>query len=140
MAQMKTVQTDADVRSFINSIEDEKRRQDCFALTELIKASTTEEPKMWGASIVGFGKYHYKYESGHEGSTCLVGFASRKQEIVIYGLQVATEFESLLATLGKHKTGKGCLYIKRLSDVNLEVLAKLVQQAAASTKRQYSKE
>ena len=139
MAQMKTVQTDADVSAFINAIEDEKRRQDCLVLVQAIATATHDEPKMWGASIVGFGIYNYKYESGREGSSCVIGFASRKQDIVIYGLRAATEFESLLPTLGKYKTLKGCLYIKRLNDVNLEVLAQLVRQASASTKRQHSK-
>ncbi len=139
MAEMKTVQTDADVSAFINAIENQKRRQDCLALVQVITTATHDEPKMWGAGIVGFGKYNYKYESGREGSSCVIGFASRKQEIVIYGLRAATDSEILLATLGKHKTGKGCVYIKRLEDVNLEVLTQLVKQAAANTKRRNPK-
>ncbi len=140
MAENKTVQTDADVNTYLDKIEDEKRRQDCIVLIELMKAATSEEPKMWGSSIIGFGTYHYKYETGREGDMCLIGFASRKQELVLYGLRSAVEFESLLAKLGKHKTGKGCLYIKRISDVNLEILEEIFRQAIKHTKLDYPKE
>ena len=100
MAEMKTVQTDVDVNAYLDNIEDEKRRQDCTALIELMKTATHEEPKMWGSSIVGFGTYHYKYESGREGSTCKVGFSSRKGNIALYGLRGTGEAETLLEKLG----------------------------------------
>ena len=140
MAEMKTVQTDADVNAYLGNIEDEKRRQDCTALIELMKAATHEEPKMWGSSIVGFGTYHYKYESGREGSTCKVGFSSRKGNIVLYGLRGTSEAETLLEKLGKYKTGKSCFYLNRVSDVNLEVLEELAKQAFANTKQHYPEE
>ena len=135
MAEMKTVQTDADVNTYLSNIEDEKRRQDCAALIELMKAATHEEPKMWGPGIVGFGRYDYKYESGREGSICKVGFSSRKGNIALYGLRGASEAETLLKKLGKYKTGKSCLYLNRVSDVNLEVLEELTKQAFANTKQ-----
>ncbi len=93
---------------------------------------------MWGSSIVGFGSYHYKYESGREGDSCLVGFSSRKGDISIYGLHAAAEAELLLAKLGRHKAGKGCVYIKTLADVDLKVLAKLVTDSAAEKKLRHS--
>ena len=140
MAEMKTVQTDADVNAYLDNIEDEKRRQDCTALIELMKVATHEKPKMWGSSIVGFGTYHYKYESGREGSTCKAGFSSRKGNIALYGLRGTSEAETLLEKLGKYKTGKSCLYLNRVSDANLEVLEELAKQAFANTKQHYPEE
>ena len=140
MAEMKTVQTVADVNAYLGKIEVENRRQDCTALFELMKAATHEEPKMWGSSIVGFGTYHYKYESGREGSTCKVGFSSRKGNIALYGLRGTSEAETLLEKLGKYKTGKSCLYLNRVSDANLEVLEELAKQAFANTKQHYPEE
>ena len=102
-----------------------------------MKKATGEEPRMWGPSIVGFGSYHYRYESGHEGDACLVGFSSRKPEIVVY---IAGGFESrerLLQELGKHRTGKVCIYIKRLSDIDTEVLGKLVEASVAEVRKRY---
>lgn len=130
MAENKTKVSEASVASYIESIQDPSRRKDCEALTELMSKATKEAPKMWGTSIVGFGTYHYTYESGREGDTCLVGFASRKGDISVYGLNAAPGHADLIAKLGKHKTGKGCLYIRRLADVDLKVLATLVEKAA----------
>ena len=101
--------------------------------------ATKHPPKMWGSSIVGFGSYHYKYESGREGDSCLVGFSSRKGDISVYGLNAAVDAEALLATLGKYKAGKGCVYIRTLADVDLKVLAKLVAGAAAEKKRLHAR-
>lgn len=135
MAKNKTTETDASVDSHFAAIADAERRKDCEALAKLMARATKYPPKMWGSSIVGFGSYHYKYESGREGDTCLVGFSSRKGDISVYGLNSAPNHEALLAKLGKHKMGKGCLYIKSLSDLDLRVFEKLVAEAAAAKKR-----
>jgi hypothetical protein len=134
MADNKTKATSASVQGYVAAIDDDGRREDCEALTKLMTKATQHPPKMWGSSIVGFGSYHYKYESGREGDACLVGFSSRKGAITIYGLHAAADAEKLLARLGKHKTGKGCVYINTLADVDMTVLAKLVASAAAQKK------
>ena len=138
MAGNKTKPTDASVDGYLAAITDDARRKDCEALAKLMTKATKYPPKMWGASIVGFGSYHYKYESGREGDSCLVGFSSRKGDISVYGLNAAVDSEKLVAMLGKHKAGKGCVYIKALADVDLEVLARLVASAAAEKKRQHA--
>lgn len=137
MADLKTKPTDASVRDYLDAIKDEQRRQDCEALISLMKRVTKHEPRMWGPSIVGFGSYHYKYASGHEGDSCLAGFSSRKDAISIYGVGGCVANQKLLPELGKHKAGKGCLYVKRLSDIRLPVLQKLVTQAVAEIKSRY---
>lgn len=134
MAEAKTKPTNVSVTDFINSIADEQRREDCFTVLELMKKIVKAEPKMWGSSIVGVGSYHYKYASGHEGDTCLVGFASRKDALVLYGCRGDEKSEELLAQLGKYKSGKGCLYIKKLADVDLKVLQALIKTSVANTK------
>jgi hypothetical protein len=130
MPENKTKATEESVESHINSIVDPIRRRDCADLAILMAEATKEPPKMWGTSIVGFGSYHYRYESGREGDTCLVGFASRKGDISIYGLNAAPRHAELIPRLGKHKAGKGCLYIRNLADVDLKVLQILVADAA----------
>jgi hypothetical protein len=135
MAENKTKETDASVGDYIGAISDDGRRQECQSLVELMAKATKHAPKMWGSSIVGFGSYHYKYESGHEGDMCLVGFSSRKGDITVYGLNAARSHETLLPKLGKHKTGKGCLYIRRLSDIDLKVLEKLIVDVAAARRQ-----
>jgi uncharacterized protein DUF1801 len=130
--------TNASVRGYLTAIEDGTRRKDCMVLAKLMTEATKNPPKMWGSSIVGFGTYHYRYESGREGDVCLVGFSSRKGDISVYGLSVAAGAKSLLAKLGKHKTGKGCLYIRTLADVELKILAKPVASAAAKKKSQHA--
>ena len=137
MAENKTKQTDASVQRYLAAIDDETRRKDCEALAKLMTRAPNHSPKMRGSSIVGFGSYHYKYESGREGDTCLVGFSPRKSEISVYGLRAAPNAEELLARLGPHKAGKGCVYIKTLGNVDLKVLEQLVASAAAETKRQH---
>lgn len=132
MAENKTKETDASVGAYLAGITDEARRKDCEALVKLMARATKHPPRMWGSSIVGFGSYHYRYESGREGDTCLVGFSSRKGDISVYGLKAAPGHEALLAKLGKHKEGKGCLYIRSLSDVDPKILEKLVADAAAA--------
>ena len=134
MAEIKTKLTDVSVEDFLNSIADETRRADCFAVLELIRKATKTEAKMWGASIVGFGSYHYKYASGHEGDMCLVGFASRKDAIVLYLCGRDENVEELLPKLGKYKSGKGCLYIKKLADVDQKVLQVLIKYSVTKIK------
>jgi hypothetical protein len=137
MAENKTKETDASVDGYLAAIKGEERRKDCAALTKLMAKATKHPPRMWGSSIVGFGSYHYKYESSREGETCLVGFSSRKGDISLYGLSSAPGHGELIPKLAKHKAGKSCLYIRRLSDVDLKVLEKLVADAAAEKKHQH---
>lgn len=137
MAENKTKATDASVQNYLAAIEDDARRKDCEALTKLMSKAAKLPPKMWGTSIVGFGSYHYKYESRREGDACLTGFSSRKDAISIY-LSCLPKHEMLLAKLGKYKMGKGCLYIRRLSDVDPKVLEQLVMDAVAERQRQHS--
>ena len=129
MAERKTQQTTASVESFLNRIEDESRRQDCFRVLEIMKAATKSEPAMWGTSIVGFGRYNYKPESGSKGEWFLVGFAPRKQDLTLYLMTGAYRYPELLKKLGKHKTGKACLYINKLADVNVAVLREMIETA-----------
>src|ERR1043166_169223 len=112
MAENKTRATDASVEDYFSTIEDDSRRQDCEALAKLMTKITKQPAKMWGTSIVGFGSYHYRYESGREGDMCVVGLSSRKGDISVYGLAGSPEHEELFSKLGKHKRGKGCLYIR----------------------------
>ena len=126
MAENKTKATEVSVESYFSTIEDEARRRDCEALAKLMTKATKQPPKMWGTSIVGFGSYHYKYESGREGDSCLTGFSSRKGEISVYLAASFPGREELLSSLGKHKTGKACLYIRKLSDIDLNVLEQLI--------------
>jgi Domain of unknown function (DU1801) len=138
MGENKTKATESSVADYLAAIEDEGRRKDCAALCELMAKATKQPPKMWGTSIVGFGSYHYRYESGREGDSCLVGFASRKGDISVYGLAGSPEREKLLSMLGKYKTGKGCLYIRKLSDIDLKVLGQLVASSVAEKMRTQS--
>ena len=129
MAELKTKPNDQNVERFLNGITDEKKRQDCFTILELMKQITQTEPQMWGSSMVGFGSYHYKYESGREGDAFLTGFSPRKQNLTLYIMAGFDQYEELLKTLGKHKTGKSCLYIKRIEDIHLSTLKKLIEQS-----------
>lgn len=132
MAEPKTKATPASVEAFVKAIDDPKRREDCVTLVALMKKVTKCEPKMWGSSIVGFGDHHYRYESGHKGDTFVLGFSPRKDAITVYLCAGIDRFSETLAKLGKHKTGKGCLYIRRLDDVDESVLATLLKKAAAN--------
>ena len=138
MGENKTKATKASVADYLAAIEDEGRRKDCEALCALMAKATKQPPKLWGTSIVGFGSYHYRYESGREGDSCLVGFSSRKGDISVYGLAGSPEREQLLAMLGKYKRGKGCLYIRKLSDIDLKVLGQLVASSVAEKMRTQS--
>jgi hypothetical protein len=135
MAENKTKMTEASVESYLAAIEDETRREDCRALDKLMTRVTKSKPKMWGTSIVGYGSYHYKYESGHEGDSCLVGFASRKGDISLYLVAGFPGSEELFARLGRHKRGKGCLYVRKLADVDVEVLEQLIAGSLAERRR-----
>ncbi|MFC2030075.1 DUF1801 domain-containing protein [Chloroflexota bacterium] len=130
MATLKTQKTDASVEDFLDGVSNEKKRADSFAILALMREVTGEEPAMWGPSIVGFGSYRYKYASGHEGEWPLVGFSPRKQNLTLYIMSGFDEYEALLENLGKYKTGKACLYINKLEDVDLLTLRDLVKQSA----------
>jgi hypothetical protein len=132
MAELKTKKTEQSVEDFLNTIPDVQTRQDCFAIVKLMQKAAQAKPKMWGPSIVGFGDYHYKYESGRENDWFLVGFSPRKQNVALYGLSI-TRQPALMQKLGKYKTGKSCLYIKRLSDIDQKILQELVEQSIATT-------
>ncbi|GAB4148302.1 MAG: hypothetical protein Fur0021_07970 [Candidatus Promineifilaceae bacterium] len=131
MAELKTKPNDQNVTAFLDSVADERKRQDCYTLLALMQEATQAEPKMWGDSIVGFGSYNYKYPTGSTGQWFLAGFAPRKQNLTLYIMSGFDEYDALMAKLGKHTTGKACLYIKRLSDVNLDALRELVQRSIA---------
>ena len=143
MAELKTKATDKSVDKFINKIPDEERRQDCFAIAKMMEEITGQKPKMWGASIVGFGSYHYKYASGHEGDWPVIGFSPRKKDLTLYLMMGFEKHQDLMKQLGKHSTGKACLYIKRLSDIHVPTLKKLmktsVKQLQDYTKSQVAK-
>lgn len=135
--EAKTKPTAVSPASYIAAIDDPQRRQDCQALVELMSAITGKPPVMWGPSIVGFDAYHYKYDSGHEGDSCLLAFASRKPDLTIYLVPGLGKTEALLAKLGRHRMSKGCLYVKRLADIDLGVLEKLLRLSATETRKRY---
>ena len=134
MAENKTKENDGDVMAFLNAVEPEKKREDSFTIMELMEEVTGEKAKMWGTSIVGFGSYHYKYESGREGDMALVGFSPRKQAITLYIMAGFDNYDNLMEKLGKYKTGKACLYIKKVEDVDMDVLRELIKQSAEHMK------
>jgi len=137
MAELKTKQNNLSVDKFLKGVKDENTRKDCYAIIELMKKITGEEPAMWGSSIVGFGKYHYKYKSGHEGDMCITGFSPRKQYLTIYILAGFKRYPELMEKLGKYKTGSACLYIKKLSDIDVNVLKKLIIKSVKYVKETY---
>jgi len=137
MAENKTKPTEVSVTAFIDAITDEAKRADAKALVKLMQSAAGEKPKMWGPSIIGFGSYHYKYESGREGDMPVIAFSPRKPAIVLYGVTGFNGADGLLAKLGKHTTGKGCLYIKKLADVDGKVLETLVSKAFAAKSAQH---
>ena len=128
MAELKTKKTAVSVDSFLNAVTDAQQREDSFRLVAMMKEITGEEPKMWGPSIVGFGEYHYVYESGHEGDMCLTGFSPRKGNLVVYAMNCLDQRSAAqIKKLGKVKATKGCLYIKKLGDVDLKVLREMLE-------------
>jgi len=138
VAEQKTKPTRKSVEKFLDSVEDEQMRKDCYAISKMMQQVTKAEPKMWGDSIVGFGSYHYKYASGHEGDSCLTGFAPRKGKISVYVMSGFEDYDELLKDLGKFKKAKACLYIKRLDDVDQATLKKLVAASVRYVKKQYA--
>lgn len=136
---IKTVVNDASVENFINSVSDEVKKADSFKLLEIYSTITNEKPKMWGSSIIGFGQYHYKSErSKQEGDWMLTGFSPRKQNLTLYVMPGFDDYGKLLNELGKHKTSKGCLYINKLSDINLDVLKQIIKQSYLDMKEKSS--
>ncbi|MCB9076420.1 MAG: DUF1801 domain-containing protein [Anaerolineaceae bacterium] len=129
MAELKTQPTDHSVEAFLNSVADDRKRQDSFTILNLMAEVTGADPEMWGDSIVGFGRYHYKYASGREGDWFLTGFSPRKQNLTLYIMAGFDQYDSLMDKLGKYKTGKSCLYIKKLQDIDQTVLRELVKQS-----------
>ena len=138
MAELKTKETKLSVTKFIGKVEDDQKRQDLQAILKLMKQVTKEEPKIWGDSMIGFGHFHYISDSGREGDWFLTGFSPRKQNLTIYITPGFDKYESLMKQLGKHKTSKGCLYIKKLEDVDMKVLKQLIKQSYQDMKKKYN--
>lgn len=135
MAENKTQKTGASVEDFINSVEIKRRREDGFTLLQVMKEITGEDPEMWGPSIIGFGDYHYKYESGREGDFFLTGFSPRKQSLSLYIMVGFEEYDSLLGALGKRRKGASCLYINKLADVDMNILRDLIEKSVEQARR-----
>ena len=132
MAELKTKKTSASVGAFLDAVPDATTRKDCRTLVQMMKKATKAQPKMWGPSIVGFGDYRYKYESGREGDWFRAGFSPRKNALTLYVMSGFPKHAELMSKLGKHKTGKGCLYIKQLADVDMRVLEQLIERSVKS--------
>jgi len=137
--EAKTKQTEVSVESYLDAIADKSVREDCKTLIRLMQKVSGHPPKMWGAGIIGFGSYHYKYDSGHEGDICIVGFSPRKQNLTLYVLAGAPGQNDLLQKLGKHKAGKGCLYVKKLEDIDMGVLETLISGGIDHVKKKFGK-
>ena len=137
MSDLKTRPNESSVEAFIDAVDHPRRREDARILLDLMHRVTGEKPVMWGPSIVGFGRYHYRYASGQEGDWPIAGFSPRRQNLSIYIMPGFGDYADLLARLGKHKTGKSCLYINKLADVDMDVLETLVRVAAEEMKRRY---
>ena len=133
--ELKTQANDASVTDFLASVEPERRRRDALVIRDMMARITGCPPRMWGSSIVGYGSYHYKYESGREGDWFLTGFSPRKQSLTLYIMSGFSRYDALMKKLGKHTTGKSCLYIKKLEDVDLDVLRELIEGSVAYVSR-----
>ena len=129
MAELKTKKTDASVEEFIDSVEDETKREDCRTLVKLMSKVTKQPAAMWGSSIIGFGSYDFKYASGREGTWMQTGFSPRKQNLTLYIMDGFSNYDEYLSQLGKHSTGKSCLYVKRLEDIDMKVLEKMIRES-----------
>ena len=138
MAKNKTTVTDSSVEEFINNVADPKKRIDSLRAIEIYRNITGHNPKMWGPSIIGFGSYHYKYESGHEGDAPIGGFSPRKDSLVFYFTPEPEIRKPLLEKLGKHKTGKSCVYVKKLDDIDLAVLDELIESTVEYVRKRYT--
>ncbi len=137
MTELKTKPTKKSVDEFLKKVENPNKRADSFKILEIMKAITQDEPVMWGDSIVGFGSYRYKYASGREGDWPIVGFSPRKQNLALYIMSGFENYEEILKKLGKFKTGKSCLYINKLKDVDMESLKELISESIKYMKKQY---
>ena len=137
MAELKTGKNNASVSVFLNSIEDAQKRADAKKVAAMMRKATASNPKMWGTSIVGYGSYHYKYASGREGDWMLIGFSPRKQNLTLYIMAGFSQFDALLVKLGKYKTGKSCLYVKQLADIDLKVLESLIIRSIKYMRSKY---
>jgi len=137
MAEIKTKPTEVTAAGFIAAVENPARREDAKSVCAMMERITGQPPRMWGPSIIGFGSYHYKYDSGHEGTMCRLGFSPRKAQLVLYILTEDPAQSEQLARLGKHKTGKSCLYINKLADVDMAVLEEMTRDALAYMDRKY---
>lgn len=137
MTELKTKQNNQSVEGFLNKVEDERKRRDCFDLATLMQRVTGYPPRMWGDSIFGFGAYHYRYASGHEGNAALTGFSPRKQNLTIYITNCLDAFSPELAKLGKFTNSKSCLYVKSLADIDLSILEIIVSQSVQKIKETY---
>ena len=137
MAENKTKPNKASVAAFIKGIEDKQKRSDVKKVVAMMREATGSRARMWGTNIVGFGRYHYKYDSGREGDFMITGFSPRKQALTLYIIPGFTHFESLMSKLGKYKTGKSCLYIRRLSDVDEKVLRQLIVGSVKYMRKNY---
>ena len=139
MAELKTKPNEASVEEFLNAVENEQKRADSFKLLKIMEEVTGEQGKMWGPSIVGFGSYHYVYDSGQSGDWMLAGFSPRKQALTIYMMAGNHHFEDELKNLGKHKLGKSCLYIKKLNDIDESLLRKMIAKSIKLLQKHYNK-
>ncbi len=135
--ELKTKETKSSVEKFLDAVEDKRKRDDAYTILDMMQKATKEPPKMWGPSIIGFGTYHYKYESGHEGDMCMIGFSPRKAALTLYILMGFEGYDELMEKLGKHKTSKACLYIKKLEDVDVKVLKELITLSVKYMKAKY---
>jgi hypothetical protein len=137
MSQNKTQPTGQSAEAFLNTVDNDKRRQDAFEVLQMMQEITGKDPVMWGDSIIGFDQYHYTYDSGREGDFLIVGFSPRKTALTLYLSSGFARYDELMSKLGKYKTGKSCLYIKKLEDVNREVLTELISQSVQYMRKKY---
>ena len=131
MTQLKTQRNDASVEEYLNSLDDSRKRDDCFVLLRMMRELTGEGPAMWGESIIGFGSYKYRYNSGHSGEWFITGFAPRKRDLTVYIMPGFDRYQDLMGRLGKHKTGVSCLYLNRLQTIDLPTLRELISRSVA---------
>ena len=139
MAELKTKATNTSVSKFLNAVEDKQRRADCKTVARLMRDATGKVAKLWGTSMVGYGSYDFKYESGREGSWFLCGFSPRAQSLTLYIMPGFSKFDTLMSNLGKYKTGKSCLYIKKLDDVDLALLKQLIDESVKHMRSKYER-
>jgi hypothetical protein len=137
MYTLKTQITDASVTAFLDAVEPESKRDDAYRILDIMRDASGQEPKMWGTAIIGFGQYHYKYASGHEGDMCLIGFSPRKANFSLYLISSGDDYADLLGQLGKHKMAKACLYINKLADIKEDVLITLVKSTYEKARAKY---